>query len=68
MPTFHSGSDRDAIEHVKIIDGIGTSQQLSEWQHVSVCKSRNQADSLGGRDGAVGMDGQSVGVAGDDRP
>ena len=43
-PTFHSEYDRDAIDHVKIIDGIGTSQQLSEWQHVSVCKLHNQAD------------------------
>jgi len=67
-PTFHSESDRDAIDHVKIIDGMGTSQQLSEWQHVSACKLHNQADSLGGRDGVVGMDGQSVRVAGDDRP
>ena len=43
-PTFHSESDRDAIDHVKIIDGIGTSQQLSEWRHVSVCKLHKQAD------------------------
>jgi hypothetical protein len=43
-PTFHSESDRDAIDHVKIIDGIGTSQQLSEWQDVSVCRLHNQAD------------------------
>ena len=38
---FHSESDRDAFDHVKIIDGIRTSQQLSEWQHVSVCKLHN---------------------------
>jgi hypothetical protein len=67
-PTFHSQSGRDAFDHVKINDGMGTSQQLSEWQHVSVCKSRNQADSLEGRDGVVGMDDESVRVAGDNRP
>jgi hypothetical protein len=33
-PTFHSESDRDAIDHVKIIDGMGTSHQLSERQQV----------------------------------
>jgi hypothetical protein len=43
-PTFHSESDRDAIDHVRIIDGIGTSPQLSEWQHVSVCKLHNRED------------------------
>jgi hypothetical protein len=41
---FHSESDSDIIDHVKIIDGIGTSQQLSEWQHVSVCKLHNGED------------------------
>jgi hypothetical protein len=43
MPTFHSQSDRDAIDQVKIIDGM-TSQQSSEWQYVSVWKLHNQAD------------------------
>ena len=41
--TFHSQSDRDAIDQVKTIDGM-TSQQPSEWQHVSVWKLQNQAD------------------------
>jgi len=45
-PTFHSESDRDAIDHVRIIGRMGISQQLSEWQHVSVCKLHNQADRL----------------------
>jgi hypothetical protein len=51
--TFHSESDRDAIDHVKIIDGVGTSQELSEWQHVSVCKLRNQADRFRAGDGCL---------------
>lgn len=41
---MHSQSDRDAIDHVKIIGGIGPPQQLFEWQDVSVCKLHNQAD------------------------
>jgi hypothetical protein len=43
-PTYHSESDRDAIDHVKIIDGVETSQRSSEWQHVSVCELHNHAD------------------------
>jgi len=42
--SLYSQSDRDAIDHVKIIDGIGTAQQLSEWQRVSVCKLHNRED------------------------
>ncbi len=36
--------NQDAINQVKTIDGIGTSQQSSGWQHISVWKLRNQAD------------------------
>ena len=43
-PTFHSKSDRDAIDHVRIIGGMGISQQLSGWQHDSVCKFHNRED------------------------
>jgi hypothetical protein len=43
-PTFHSQSDRDAIDHVRIIVRMGISQQLSERQDVSALKLHNQAD------------------------
>ena len=51
-PTFHSQSGRDAFDHVRAIGGMGIAQQLPEWQHGLVCKSRYQSDSLEGREGS----------------
>jgi len=42
--SLYSQSDRDAIDHVRIIGRMGISQQLSERQDVSVSKLHYQAD------------------------
>jgi transposase InsO family protein len=33
MPTFHSESDRNAIDQVKIIDGIGITHRRTVYHH-----------------------------------
>jgi len=41
-PTSRAEFDRDALDPVKIIDGIGTWQKLAEWQHDAACKFHHQ--------------------------
>ncbi len=57
--TFHSESVRDANDHVKIIEGIGTCKSYSIGSTSAVCKLRNRVDRLRARDGG-GVDGVAI--------